>query len=70
VVGALLGALAGLAAGAVLVILSGGAFATAGLPWGSIAVAVVLGLAGPAVAAWYPSRLASGVSIVRALQFE
>jgi len=68
-VGALLGSLAGLAAGALLLALSGG-LGSAGLPWNSIAIAVVLGLAGPAIAAWYPSRLASRVSIVNALNFE
>jgi putative ABC transport system permease protein len=69
-VGAVLGALVGLVAGAVLLFLSGGLEPSAGLPWASIAIAAVLGLAGPAIAAWYPSRLASGVSIVRALKFE
>lgn len=69
-VGAVLGALVGLAAGFVLLLLSGGFAPTAGLPWASIGIAAVLGLAGPAVAAWYPSRLASGVSIVQALKFE
>jgi len=69
-VGAVLGAVVGLGAGAVLLFLSGGLVASAGLPWPSIAVAAVLGLAGPAIAAWYPSRLASRISIVRALKFE
>jgi putative ABC transport system permease protein len=69
-VGAVLGAVVGLVAGAVLLLLSGGLEPSAGLPWGSIAIAAVLGLAGPAIAAWYPSRLASNVSIVRALKFE
>jgi putative ABC transport system permease protein len=69
-VGALLGALVGLAAGLVLLVLSGSYGPSAGLPWASIAIAAVLGFAGPAIAAWYPSRLASGISIVRALAFE
>ena len=69
-VGAVLGAVVGLGVGAVMLILSGGSVASAGMPWASIAIAAVLGLASPAVAAWYPSRLASGVSIVRALKFE
>jgi putative ABC transport system permease protein len=69
-VGAVLGSVVGLAVGAVLLILSGGFAPSAGLPWASIAIAAVLGLAGPAIAAWYPSRLASGVSIVNALKFE
>jgi putative ABC transport system permease protein len=69
-VGAVLGAVVGLIAGAVLLFLSGALVSSAGLPWASIAIAAVLGLAGPAIAAWYPSRLASSVSIVRALKFE
>jgi putative ABC transport system permease protein len=69
-VGAHLGALVGLAAGLVLIVLSGSYGPSAGLPWASIAIAAVLGVAGPAIAAWYPSRLASGISIVRALTFE
>jgi putative ABC transport system permease protein len=69
-VGSVLGAVVGLAAGLVLLVLSGSYGPSAGLPWASIALAAVLGLAGPAIAAWYPSRLASGISIVRALKFE
>ncbi|MCI0582341.1 MAG: ABC transporter permease [Chloroflexi bacterium] len=69
-VGAALGAGVGLAAGAVLLALSGELVASAGLPWPSIAIAAVLGLAGPAIAAWYPSRLAARISIVNALKFE
>ncbi|TAK02622.1 MAG: ABC transporter permease [Chloroflexota bacterium] len=69
-VGAVLGAVVGLGVGAVLLFLSGGLVASAGLPWASIAIAAVLGLAGPAIAAWYPSRMASRISIVQALKFE
>jgi putative ABC transport system permease protein len=69
-VGAFLGALVGLAAGFVLLVVGDSYDPSAGLPWASIAVAAVLGLAGPGIAAWYPSRLASRVSIVRALKFE
>ncbi len=69
-VGAVLGALAGLAAGFVLLVVSNSFGPSAGLPLGSIAIAAALGLAGPAIAAWYPARLAAGVSIVRALKFE
>jgi putative ABC transport system permease protein len=69
-VGAFLGALVGLAAGFVLLVVSDAYDPSAGLPWTSIAVAAVLGLAGPGIAAWYPSRLASRVSIVQALKFE
>jgi len=69
-VGSVLGAVAGLAAGLVLLVLSGSFGPWVGLPWPSIGVAAILGIIGPALAAWYPSRLASRVSIVRALAFE
>lgn len=69
-VGAVLGAIVGIAAGLVLLLASGTFGPSVGVPWTSIGIAAVLGLAGPAVAAWYPSRLASEVSIVRALNFE
>ncbi|MBF8290431.1 MAG: hypothetical protein HW391_1399 [Chloroflexi bacterium] len=69
-VGVVLGALTGIAAGAVMLAMTGGLQPSAGLPWNAIGIAAVLGLAGPAIAAWYPSRLASGVSIVEALKFE
>lgn len=69
-VGAVLGAVVGLIAGLVLLFLAGDLRPSVGIPWGSIGVAAVLGLAGPVIAAWYPSRLASRISIVRALQFE
>ena len=69
-VGSVLGAAVGLAVGAILLALTGGLSPTIGLPWAALAMAVVLGVAGSVVAAYYPSRLASGVSIVHALQFE
>jgi putative ABC transport system permease protein len=69
-VGIVVGAVAGLGVGAILLALSGGLPQQLGLPWATIAVAAVLGLAGPIAAAYYPSRLAAGLSIVRALQFE
>ncbi len=71
VVGTILGILAGLAAGALVVLLSGSRIALgAGLPWGSIALAAVLGIGLSMLAAWYPARLASRLAIVRAVQHE
>ncbi len=69
-VGVVLGSAVGLAVGAILLALTGGLNPAVGLPWAALAAAAVLGLAGSVVAAYYPSRLASGVSIVHALQFE
>lgn len=68
--GAILGSLTGLGVGAVLLALGTGLTPAVGLPWTPILVALALGLAAPAIAAYSPSRLASGVSIVRALKFE
>jgi ABC-type antimicrobial peptide transport system permease subunit len=42
----------------------------ADLPWPSIAVALVLGIAVSMAAAWYPARLASRLAIVAAVQHE
>ena len=70
-VGALLGCLTGLAVGALMLVMAGTAPALPeGLPWASIAVAVLLGVAVSMVAAYYPARLAGRISIVRAVQFE
>ncbi|MEK6720392.1 MAG: FtsX-like permease family protein [Chloroflexota bacterium] len=69
-VGAFLGVVVGLLAGAVLVGASGGFSGPAELPWGSIGLAVVLGVAASMAAAYYPARIASGLPIVRAVQFE
>lgn len=70
-VGALLGSLTGLAVGALMLVLAGTPpNLPAGLPWASIAVALVLGVAASMVAAYYPARLAGRISIVRAVQFE
>ena len=68
--GVVLGALVGLGVGAVMLALSGSLTPAVGLPWASIGIAAVLGLAVPAAAAYYPSRVASRLSIVRALQFD
>lgn len=68
-VGTVLGALVGLAVGAILMVLTGDFDPSLPLPWGSIALAAALGLASSVIASYYPSRLASRVSIVRALKF-
>jgi putative ABC transport system permease protein len=70
IVGVVLGALAGLAAGALLLQLGGGFGHPGGLPWLSIGIAAVLGLVLPAFAAIYPARMAARVSIVEALHFD
>jgi putative ABC transport system permease protein len=70
IVGVVLGAIAGLAAGALLLQLGGGFGHPGGLPWPSIGIAAVLGLVLPAFAAIYPARMASRVSIVEALHFD
>ena len=69
-VGIVLGTLTGLAVGAILLALTGGLVAGLSLPWASIGIAAVIGIAGSVVAAYYPSRLAANVSIIRALKFE
>ena len=70
IVGAVLGAFAGLGAGAILLQLGGGIGAPSGLPVASIVVAAALGLVLPAIASIYPARAASQVSIVEALHFD
>jgi len=70
IVGSVFGAATGLTVGAILLLLGGVAFETAGLPWASLATAAVLGIAVSVVAAWWPARVASRVSIVAALSFE
>jgi putative ABC transport system permease protein len=76
-VGAVLGCLAGLAAGAALIGLTGGGIGAGGIgagglevPWATLGLAAIFGIAVAMLAAYYPARLASGVSIVRAVQFE
>jgi putative ABC transport system permease protein len=70
IVGVVLGAIAGLGAGAVLLQLGGGLGSPNGAPIGAIALAAVLGLVLPALASIYPARAASQVSIVEALHFD
>jgi len=70
IIGVLLGSGAGLAVGVVLLALGGGLGPVAGIPWVPIELAAALGLVLPVIAAVYPARLASRVTIVSALQFE
>ncbi len=69
-VGAILGGGAGLVAGAVMVALAGGAPDGFEVPWATLLVAGIMGVVVAMVAAWQPARLASRISIIRALQFE
>ena len=69
--GALLGIALGLVVGALMVVLSGGRFDVAsGIPWSIIGLALVLGVAVAMLAAAYPARIASRLSIVRAVQYD
>jgi putative ABC transport system permease protein len=70
IVGVVLGAPAGIAVGGVLLQLGGGLAHPGGAPWLPIAVAAVLGLVLPTLAALYPARAAARVSIVEALRFD
>jgi len=71
VVGAVVGAVAGLAVGALLVLWSSGGFGLAfDPPWVSIGLAVCFGVLVSITAAIYPAGMASRQSIVRALQHE
>jgi putative ABC transport system permease protein len=70
-VGAICGVTAGLVVGGLMVALSGGRWDLAiAVPWLAVAVAFVLGVALAMLAAAYPARLASGISIVRAVGYE
>ena len=66
-VGALLGVLAGLGAGAALVLLAGGAGTPFEPPWAVAVGALVGGVVVAVLASLYPARLASRVEIVGAL---
>lgn len=71
VIGAAGGIVAGLLVGWVMTVLAGGRIdVAAGVPWASIAVAFGLGVGLAMLAAAYPARLASGISIVRAVGYE
>lgn len=70
-IGAMCGVVAGIVVGGLMVALSGGRWdATAGVPWLAVGVAFVLGVVLAMLAAAYPARLASGISIVRAVGYE
>ena len=70
-IGAICGVVAGLVVGALMVILAGGRPDVAvGVPWLAVGVAFGLGVGLAMVAAAYPARLASSISIVRAVGYE
>ncbi|MEO8272490.1 MAG: FtsX-like permease family protein [Chloroflexota bacterium] len=69
-VGVVLGSIAGIGAGGLLLELGGGLGAPGGLPWAPIGVAAVMGLLLPAIAAIYPARMASRISIVESLHYD
>jgi putative ABC transport system permease protein len=70
-VGAVCGVASGVVVGALMVVLSGGRWdLAAAIPWLAVTTAFVLGVALAMLAAAYPARLASGVSIVRAVGYE
>jgi putative ABC transport system permease protein len=69
--GAILGSLAGLVAGAMIVVLAGGRLEPATfVPWPAIGLAFVLGVAVAMLAAAWPARVAAGLPIVRAVRAE
>ena len=69
--GALLGVVLGLVVGALMVVLAGGRIDVGGgMPWAIIGFVLVLGVAVAMLAAAYPARIASRLSIVRAVHFE
>ena len=69
--GALLGIVLGLVVGALMVVLTGGRLDVAtGIPWSILGLVLVLGVAVAMLAAAYPARIASRLSIVRAVQYE
>jgi putative ABC transport system permease protein len=69
--GALLGIVLGLLVGALMVGLIGGRLEDAsGIPWSFIGLALVIGVVVAMLAAAYPARIASRLSIIRAVQYE
>jgi putative ABC transport system permease protein len=69
--GGISGVVTGMVVGGLLIVLSGGRLDPAGaVPWAAVGVAFVLGVGLAMLAAAYPARLASGVSIVRAVAAE
>ncbi len=70
-VGAFCGVVAGVLIGALMVALSGGRWdLAAAVPWLAVVLSTVLGVTLAMLAAAYPARLASRVSIVRAVRYE
>jgi len=70
-VGAICGVVAGLVVGGLMVVLAGGRWEIAtAVPWPAVGAAFALGVLLAMLAAAYPARLASGVSIVRAVGYE
>ncbi len=70
-VGAICGVAAGLVVGGLMVVLAGGRWEIAtAVPWPAVGAAFALGVVLAMLAAAYPARLASGVSIVRAVGYE
>jgi putative ABC transport system permease protein len=69
--GAIVGIVTGVLVGVLMVVLAGGTpdLATA-IPWPTVVVALILGVALAMLAAAYPARLAARVSIVRAVAYE
>jgi ABC-type antimicrobial peptide transport system permease subunit len=72
VVGAFLGCLAGVILGVVLSGIAGlgGPAGGGAIPWSTIGLAAILGIGIAMLAAFQPARIASRISIVRAVQFE
>lgn len=70
IVGVILGSIAGVGAGALLLELGGGLGAPGGIPWLPIGIAAILGLVLPTAAALYPAHLASRISIVQSLHYD
>ncbi len=68
--GAVLGSIAGLALGAVLIILGGGGLDPAvDVPWAALGLSLVLGIGLSMAAAWYSGSLARRLAVVRAVEF-
>jgi putative ABC transport system permease protein len=70
-VGAILGIVAGLAAAYLMMVMSGTRAAPVlAVPWGTVGLALALGIGLAMAAAWYPAVLASRLPIVRAVRAE
>ena len=71
IAGAIIGVVSGLVIGAIMLLTQGGRIAwIADAPWTTIVVVAVIGVAVAMLAAAYPARVASRVSIVRAVRGE